>query len=85
MRIQCNISALPQYLARFAARYANLLRLLDFCKFARIRIANYGNFIIDEYTHTLHLESELSDLRVGMTHTDTVGILPSEEMERIGR
>ena len=24
----------------------------------------YGNFIIDEYTHTLLLESELSDLRV---------------------
>ena len=25
----------------------------------------YGNFIKDEYTHTLRLESELSDLRVG--------------------
>ena len=25
----------------------------------------YGNFIVDEYTHTLRLESELSDLRVG--------------------
>ena len=25
----------------------------------------YGNFIEDEYTHTLRLESELSDLRVG--------------------
>ena len=25
----------------------------------------YGNFITDEYTHTLRLESELSDLRVG--------------------
>ena len=24
-----------------------------------------GNFIKDEYTHTLRLESELSDLRVG--------------------
>jgi len=24
-----------------------------------------GNFITDEYTHTLRLESELSDLRVG--------------------
>ncbi|MBQ7375102.1 MAG: hypothetical protein IJW61_03930 [Clostridia bacterium] len=27
--------------------------------------AEYGNFITDEYTHTLRLESELSDLRVG--------------------
>ena len=26
---------------------------------------SYGNFIIDEYTHTLRLESKLSDLRVG--------------------
>ena len=43
VRIQCNISALPQYLARFAARYANPLRLLDFCKFARIRIAQVGS------------------------------------------
>ena len=25
----------------------------------------HGNFITDEYTHTLRLESELSDLRVG--------------------
>ena len=27
--------------------------------------AEYGNFITDEYTHTLCLESERSDLRVG--------------------
>ncbi len=25
----------------------------------------YGNFITDEYTHTLRLKSELFDLRVG--------------------
>ncbi len=29
-----------------------------------ISISNYGNFIIDEYTHSLRLESELLDLWV---------------------
>ena len=29
-----------------------------------------------------YLESELFDLRVGYAHTDSVGILPGEEMER---
>ena len=57
-----------------------------FCLVTRIiTISNYGNFSKAEYTLVLRLESELSDLRVGMTHTDKVGILPSEEMERMGR
>ena len=30
-----------------------------------IECKSNGNFIKDEYTHTLRLESELSDLRVG--------------------
>jgi hypothetical protein len=44
----------------------------------------YGNFSKAEYTLALRLESELSDLQSWMTHTDKVGILPSEEMERMG-
>ena len=31
-----------------------------------------GNFITDEYTHTLRLESELSDLRVGYANPATL-------------
>lgn len=31
----------------------------EYCK------GEHGNFITDEYTHTLRLESELLDLRVG--------------------
>jgi len=31
----------------------------EYCKI------EYGNFIIDEYTHPLRLESKLSDLRAG--------------------
>ena len=42
----------------------------------------YGNFIIDEYTYDLRLESELSDLQSWYAHTDKVGILPGEESER---
>ena len=40
----------------------------------------YGNFIKDEYTYDLRLESELSDLQSWYAHTDKVGILPGEEM-----
>ena len=45
-------------------------------------LLKYGNFIYDEYTLALRLESKLSDLWVGYAHTDSVGILPGEEMER---
>ncbi|MBO7196336.1 MAG: hypothetical protein J6V80_03285 [Clostridia bacterium] len=47
-------------------------------------MSNLENFIKDEYTRFLRLESELSDLRSGYAHTDAVGILPGEEMARAG-
>lgn len=37
-----------------------------------------------QYFHDLRLESELSDLRSGNAHTDSVGILPGEEMVYAG-
>ena len=37
------ISALPQYLERFAARYANPLRQYRFCKFAHFNLAQVGS------------------------------------------
>ena len=41
-------------------------------------IYGYGNFITDEYTPTLRLESELSDLRVGYANpaTSSQGEIP---------
>ena len=51
----------------------------------------YGNFIKDEYTHSLRLESELSDLRSGYANpaTTSQGEIPrtghQKEKEKAGR